>query len=91
MLANKDQPGFDERLYLFVRFTDKQRILVVTNFNQDVRKLQVLFPADLEVYLDMSGNMAFTDLLSGAKFGTNDISKGVEITMPPTSGLLLEF
>jgi len=91
MLANKDQPGFDERLYLFVRFTNKQRILVITNFNRDQRKLQVIFPADLRDKLDLRGNMTFADLLSGAKYSTNDISLGVEITIPATSGLLLEF
>lgn len=91
MLANKDQPGFDERLYLFVRFTDKQRILVVTNFNRDERKLQVFLPADLRNLLDVSGSIAFADLLSGAKYSTTDISQGVEITIPATSGLLLEF
>jgi glycosidase len=91
MLANKTQPGFDERIYLFVRFTDKQRILVVTNFNRDARALQVLLPADLQQLLKISGNAEFTDLLNGAKFSTNDISAGVAITIPATGGLLLEF
>jgi hypothetical protein len=31
MLANQYQPGFDTRLYIYLRYTDNQRILVITN------------------------------------------------------------
>jgi hypothetical protein len=41
--------------------------------------------------LHLSGSKEFTDLLSGAKYNTNDIAEGVGITLPAMSGLLLEF
>jgi glycosidase len=91
MLANQPQQWFDERLYLYVRFTDKQRILVVTNFNREDRKMQVHFPDDLQECLKISGSLKFTDLLSGAEFGTDNIADGVEIELPGCSGMILEF
>jgi glycosidase len=91
MVANEHQQGFDQRLYLFLRYTDKQRILVITNFNRDERRLQVKFPADLLGKLQITGSEEFTELLSGTKYNTNDISDGVEINLSATSGVLLEF
>src|ERR1700744_4118821 len=91
MLANEHQPGFDQHLYLFLRYTDKQRILVITNFSRNERNFQVKLPNDLLEKLDLSGNKEFTDLLSGAKYNTNDINNGLDITLPPTSGMLLNF
>ncbi|MDB5143540.1 MAG: tvaII [Mucilaginibacter sp.] len=91
MLANEHQQGFDQHLYLFLRYTDKQRILVITNFNRDERKLQVKLPADLLEKLQLNGSKEFTDLLSGTKYNTNDINNGLDITLPATSGMLLSF
>jgi glycosidase len=91
MLANEHQQGFDQHLYLFLRYTDKQRILVIINFNRDERKLQVKLPADLIDKLHLSGGREFTDVLSGAKYNTNDINNGLDITLPATSGMLLSF
>ncbi|SEO61818.1 Glycosidase [Mucilaginibacter gossypiicola] len=91
MMANERQPGFDTRLYIYVRYTNNQRILVITNFNRSERKLTVKLPEDLLTKLNQSGHKQFTDLLSGAKFNTDDIRNGVEVSLPAMSGLLLEF
>lgn len=91
MLANEHQQGFDQRLYLFLRYTDKQRILVITNFNRVERKLQVKLSEDLLAKLNLSGAKEFTDLLTDAKYNTVDINKGLDITLPAVSGLLLNF
>jgi glycosidase len=91
MLANEQQQGFDQHLYLYLRYTDKQRILVITNFNRDERKMQVKLPVDLLEKLHLSGSKEFTDLLSGTKYSTNDINNGLDITLPAVSGMLLSF
>ncbi|XHR92755.1 alpha-amylase family glycosyl hydrolase [Mucilaginibacter sp. UC70_90] len=91
MIANERQPGFDTRLYIYVRYTNNQRILVITNFNRSERKLTVKLPEDLLTKLNQSGHKQFTDLLSGAKFDTDDIRNGVEVSLPAMSGMLLEF
>jgi len=91
MLANEHQSGFDQRLYIFLRYTGKQRILVIANFSRGERKIQVKLPADLLKQLSLSGSREFTDLLSSAKYNTQDINQGLELTLPATSGMLLEF
>ena len=91
MLANEYQPGFDTKFYCYARYTDKQRVLVVVNFAGYERQIQVKLSDDLIRQLNISGSATFNDLLSDAKFSTNDINSGVNINLPPTSGLLLEF
>ncbi len=91
MLANERQSGFDQHLYIFLRYTDKQRILVIANFNRSERSMQVKLPADLLQQLNLSGKKNFTDLLTGNKYSTDNIEAGLQITLPAASGMLLEF
>jgi glycosidase len=91
MLANEHQPGFNERLYIYLRYTDKQRILVVTNFNRSQKTIQVKLPDDLLKQLNLSGKQQLTDLLTGHKYNTDDISSGVNISLSASSGVLLQF
>ena len=91
MLANEHQPGFDTRIYLYLRYTAKQRILVITNFNREERNIQTLLPADLLQLLKLNGSYQFTDLLSGAVYHTDNIANGVAIHLPAMNGMLLEF
>jgi glycosidase len=92
MLVNQNnESGFNERIYAYLRFTDKQRILVIANFNRNERKLQVKLPDDLLNELHLSGKKEFTDLLNSTKYSTPDISGGLDISLPAASGLLLEF
>ncbi|MEO6849490.1 MAG: alpha-amylase family glycosyl hydrolase [Mucilaginibacter sp.] len=92
MLENQNsESGFNDRIYAYLRFTASQRILVTVNFNRDERKLHVKLPADLLSQLHVSGNMQFVDLLGGAKYSVGDIASGISITMPASSGVMLEF
>jgi glycosidase len=91
MCANEHQNGFDPHLYIFLRYTDKQRILVIANFNRSERSIQIKLSDDLLKQLNLSGKKDFTDLLSGAKYNTNDIVDGLQINLSPTSGMLLQF
>lgn len=91
MMANERQPGFDTRMYIYLRYTGKQRILVITNFNRSERQLTVKLPADLLQLLHVSGHVDFTDLLSGAKLNTANIIDGVKVSIPASGGMLLEF
>lgn len=91
MLANEREPWFNTRLYIFLRHTDKQRILVITNFNRSEWGVNVKFPADLLDYMGLQGAQEFTDLLTGNKYQTDKIEDGLELTIPAMSGVLLEF
>lgn len=91
MLANEAQPGFDNKLYIYLRYTNNQRILVITNFSRNERHITIKLPDDLLQKSKISVEAEFNDLLSDAKYHTDDIAQGVNIFLPPTSGLLLEF
>ena len=91
MMANERQPGFDARLYLYLRYTDKQRVLVIANFNREDRNIDVLLPADLLQLLNLNGSCQFKELLSGNSLNTDDIAKGISVKLPPMGGVLLEF
>jgi glycosidase len=90
MLANEHQPGFDQHLYIFLRYTAKQRILVITNFNRSERSIQIKLPDDLLKQLDLNGKGNFVDLLSGNKYSTDNIEDGLQVTIPASGGMLLE-
>jgi glycosidase len=91
MMANEHQPGFDTKMYIYLRYTNNQRILVITNFNRDARTISVKLPDDLLHKLNLNGSKQFKDLLSGINYNTNDIKNGVEITVGASNGLMLEF
>jgi glycosidase len=91
MLANQGKPGFDDKVYIYARYTDKQRVLAIVNFSRNERWLHVSLPDDLINQLNISGPVEFKDLLSSTKFKASSINDGVNIILAPTSGLLLEF
>ena len=91
MLANEREPWFNEHLYIFIRHTDKQRILVIANFNRSESNVNVKFPGDLLNYLNLTGRWEFTDLLWGNKYNTDNIADGLQLTIPASGGMLLEF
>ncbi|MGZ3755622.1 MAG: alpha-amylase family glycosyl hydrolase [Mucilaginibacter sp.] len=91
MLANEHQPGFNNRIYMYLRYTDNQRVLVICNFNRHEQNMHVVFPPDLLRQLKLGGKIDFTDLINGNKFSTVDVTSGVDIYLSPTSGYLLNF
>ena len=91
MLANGHQNGFNQRLYIFLRYTDNQRILVITNFNRTECTISIKLTDDLLKLFNLSGHVEFTDLLSGTKYNTNNINDGLPVTLPAVSGMLLQF
>jgi glycosidase len=91
MLANEHEPWFNQQLYIFLRHTDKQRILVIANFNRSDWNMNIKFPADLLNYLNAHGERDFTDVLTGSKYHTDKIEDGLQLTIPASVGMLLEF
>lgn len=91
MLANEHQNGFDQHLYMYLRYTEDQHILVIVNFNRTERTIQVKLPDELLKQLNLSGKQVFDDLLNGANFKTNNIADGINVKIPGTGGMLLQF
>ena len=91
MIANEHQPGFNTMLYVYLRYTMEQRVLVIVNFGRQQATLRVRIPTDLLADFNLSGQVIFTDLLTNNVFTINDISAGIEVTVPANGGLLLNL
>ena len=91
MLTNQHNSGVDEHTYIYLRYTNNQKVLVIVNFNRSERQMNIKLPADLLNQLGVNGAVKFTDILNGANYSANDIINGLNITLPATSGLMLKF
>lgn len=91
MLSNENQPGFDQGMYFYTRYTDKQRVLIVANFNRYDKNLVVKFAEDLLTMVNVSGSVTFTDLLNENIYYTSNINNGLDLMVPASSALLLAF
>ncbi|RFZ90679.1 alpha-amylase [Mucilaginibacter conchicola] len=90
MIANEQQPGFDTRLYIYARYTDAEKVLIIVNFNRDERSINVHIPADLLHKWGMEGSVTFTDLLTDSVFFTHNISNGIMVNVSGMNGLLIK-
>lgn len=91
MLANQHNAGFNERMYIYLRYTATQRVLIAVNFNREAREMNLRLADDLLNQLNVSGNVEFTDLLSGLQYTATDIHTGLNITLAPSGGVMLRF
>ncbi|RZK52424.1 MAG: alpha-amylase, partial [Pedobacter sp.] len=90
--ANKSSTGFNDRVYAYLRYTENKRVLVLANFNRKETKLNVNLPKDVLAAFNLEGKAAtFTDLLSKTQFKTDNINSGLNVNMPATSAIILEF
>ncbi|MCJ8209276.1 alpha-amylase family glycosyl hydrolase [Mucilaginibacter sp. RS28] len=91
MIANEHSEGFNTKVYLYARYTTKERVLVAVNFNRQAQHLKVKLPADLLQQLQVSGGVNFTNLLNDETYSTANINDGLDITLPASNGVLLKF
>jgi glycosidase len=89
--TGEHQPGFDTRLYIYLRYTANERVLIIANFGRYERDFTVKLPDDLRRKLNLNGSIEFNDLLSNNCYHTDDITQGLNIFLSPTSGMLLKF
>jgi glycosidase len=91
MVANERNAGFNDRIYLYARYTDQQRILIAVNFNRQEQEIHIKLPEDLLSQFELSGSVMFKELLSDTQFESADINNGLWIKVPASNGMLLEF
>ncbi len=91
MIVNEHQPGFNQQLYIFLRYVENQRILVITNFSRTESNITIKLPDDLLSKFNLMGKVTFTDLLSGKIISTDHIALGLQVSLPANGGMLLEF
>lgn len=90
--ANQTSVGFNDKIYAFLRYSKKIRVLILANFNTNESYLTVSLPKDILDFFDINEKaLIFTDLLSNTTFKTENITNGLSIHMPSTSAVILEF
>ena len=91
MLCNEHQPNFDQGIYFYARYTDKQRVLIIANFNRYDKNMVVKLADDFMNRVNVSGQVTFTDLLSGNVYHTSNIQDGLNVMVTAMSAFLLAF
>jgi glycosidase len=92
LLANQQESSFNERVYMYLRYTDNQRILVIASFDRKECTLNIKFPPDLLTQLKLNGMVTLTDILTGTQLVSENIeTMGLTVNIPQMSGVLLQF
>ncbi len=82
------------KTYTFIRFTEKERAVVISNFNRDqTLKANLKFPAYFLNLLKQQNkdNYQFKNMFSGEVLSTANLDEGVEITVAPHQAIILSF
>ncbi len=94
--AAPDNEYYDKnRIYSFLRGTDEELLLIVTNFSDSERQCKVCIPQEAFAYYGIFGNrekVKATELLSGKSFETYFTpDKLIELTLPGNNGVIIKF
>ena len=88
--ANQKQPGYTDKVYSYLRFTEQQRLLIVTNFDtQNSTSFSLTIPESVLQAFNMSDNFR----LNG-KFGNDqelEYKNGLKLELAPLAGYVFEF
>jgi glycosidase len=89
---NRLSKGFNGKVYAYLRYTENSRVLILANFNRELSSLNVMLPQGILEDFKLTGQSAnFKDLLSGVAFFTDNAANGIELELPATSAVILEF
>ncbi|MDQ6815281.1 MAG: alpha-amylase, partial [Bacteroidota bacterium] len=87
-------PGFTNKNYANVRYTDTERMIVVANFDRtNAIESNIKLPAELIAALHLAQGHVFTfiDMLRGEAFSVQNIDAGIQVKVPPSEALILRF
>ncbi|MES2650133.1 MAG: alpha-amylase family glycosyl hydrolase [Bacteroidota bacterium] len=81
-----------KNVYAYLRYTSLKRVLIVVNFNRSPFELTLHFPNELKTAFNINKEtVSFTDLLMGTIIVSSNMSEGLKMTLPATSGGIFEF
>lgn len=88
--ANQNTPGYSNKVYGYIRFTENQRLLVVTNFDtQNLAAFKLKIPQELLNTLLLKNSFKML-----GKFGTEKelrYRRGVDLELLPLASYIFEF
>ncbi len=85
--------GLMSKTYAYLRFTEKDRVLVVVNFEREAKSIRIKFPGDVIKGLGLSETtLTFNELLwETGSYTLSDIDIGLPLDVPASGAMLLEF
>ena len=89
--TNDNANGSNNKTYAYLRFTEKEKVLVVVNFARDARSVWIKFPDDVIGQLALSGKqLTFDELLWGEqRYTVSDVHVGLPLDMPANGAMIL--
>lgn len=85
----KDQEGFGKQHYAYLRYTSKEHVLVISNFNRDsALKTTIRLP---EIVISSGKKLEIINILTGKKFSVNDMAQGIPVNVPAMGAWILKF
>lgn len=87
-------PGFSHKQYAYLRFTPKERVLAVANFDRhQALDTRLYLPGELLSLLDLHPGkpLALHNLLSGESWRINEGQEGIIIKLAPADACLISF
>lgn len=91
--GNTWSTGFNGKTYAFLRYTEKERLLIVANFERRDKEVKVYLPDEVLAHFGLGKEeaLALTDLLSGKQYKTAQIQDGIPLEMISTDAVILSF
>ncbi|MGV3504852.1 MAG: alpha-amylase family protein [Adhaeribacter sp.] len=87
-------PGFSHKHYAYLRFTSRQRVLVVANFDRHQHlHTRVQIPGELASLLALPPGkpLVLHNLLTGETGRIRGYGEGIQVTLAPTDACLISF
>ena len=90
-LELKDQPGFNNRMYAYIRYTANERVLIIANFDREKNlETTIQLPEFISKGL-AHDQLKLTDMLSGESIDINSIKQGIPIKLAPVQAKMFRF
>lgn len=89
----ENQNVFNKKVYAYVRYTQKERVLVIANFDRTVTFNQkIKLPAEILMQFDDAiKNVNLKDVLNGKVSEAKNINQGLDVLVKPTEAIIISF
>lgn len=88
--ANRESEGYTEKVYAYLRFTENQRLLILTNFDRDdAARFKLRIPENVLQKMSLSAPFTLTGVL-GTSARLN-YEEGLELELPALAAYIFEF
>lgn len=87
----KNQAGFTNRMYAYIRYTGNERVLVVANFDRE-KSLETTIQLPEELIKGLATEqIELTDMLSGETRHVTSIKQGITLKLTPVQAKMFRF